>query len=364
MANTSCSFTSINDVLAQSEAGQLNITTAVSMCQGICTLAWRVGNPDLSGIGMNVCYVFQAILTFLFGPLFCVVYWYREKYTRKTVENLEKLHDTFLDLSAQFSIPVAVAAVVRFLQNPPFYEIAFMHTLLTMQFLSILSTAVTAGIFETRKKPMRIATICLYGLIEFGFYMGLVGGLRTNPARWKAIDQLGDACKAYGTLLPGFKEIPKLHGIVPHVTAKQLFAWSWKGTAAWKAAFTVIGLILAGIVSLAVVAGVIWGLGYLLSSKEIRVLGLISLAFTVGTVVELTQMERTRSLMQAITGTNFGDNQWRFGQVVSLFLWVPICVQAAYYVIQWSLDDPISLPTSSSPPTGANHASLSTKPPS
>ncbi|KAF7979988.1 hypothetical protein HWV62_40072 [Athelia sp. TMB] len=331
MANVSCSpFTSINDVLAQAEAGQLNITTAVSTCQDICTLVWGVGNPDLSGIGMNVCYVFQAILTLLFGPLFCVFYYYRDIFTKQTVENLEELHDTFLDVSAQFSIPVAVAAVVRFRQDPPFYEITFMHSLLTMQFLSLLSTAITAGIFETRKKPMRIAVICLYGLIEFGFYMGIVGGLRTNRVRWEAIDQLGEACKAYGTLLPGFEEIPRLRQIRIGAMMGSAGSYGWKGV------FIVIGFFLLGIVGLFVAGGIIFGLLMVLSSKDIWVLGLTSFAFTIGTLVEMGQMERTRTLMQAITGADFGDNQWGFGQVVSLFLWVPICVQAGYYVIRES----------------------------
>ncbi|KAF7985918.1 hypothetical protein HWV62_43830 [Athelia sp. TMB] len=305
MANTSCSpFSSINDVLAQAEAGQLNITTAVSTCQDICTLAWGVGNPDLSGIGMNVCYIFQAILTFLFGPLFCAVYYNRQRFTKQTVENLEDLHDSFLDVSAQFSIPVAVAAVVRFLQNPPFYEITFMHTLLTMQFLSLLSTAVVAGIFETRKKPLRIAIIGLYGLIEFGFYMGIVGGLRTNKARWEAIDQLGEACKAYGTLLPGFEEIPRLHQIRIAHMMNSAGAYGWEGV------LILIGFLLLGIVGLVVAGCTIIGLLLVLSSKDIWVLGSMSLAFTVGTIVELVQMERTRKLMQAITGADFGDNHY------------------------------------------------------
>ncbi|KAF7979971.1 hypothetical protein HWV62_40038 [Athelia sp. TMB] len=355
MTSTSCTpFSSINDILASAEAGQLNITNAVSTCQEICTLAWGVGNPDLSGIGMNVCYIFQAILTFLFGPIFCVVYWYRERFAEETIKHLEELHDGFLDVSAQFSIPVAVGAVTRFLQKPPFYEITFMHSLLTMQFLSLLSTAVTAGIFETRKSSMRITVICLYGLLEFGFYMGLVGGLRTSGARWDAIDQLGEACKTYGTLLPGFEEIPKLHGIVPHATVKEFFNGSNRG---YRAFWTVVGLILAAIAALIVLAGTIWGLRWLFINKDIRLLGLMTLAFTVGTIVELGMMERTRSIMQAITGAEFGDNQWGFGQVVSLFLWVPICIQAAYTGMQWRLND--RLPISGS---GAKHASPVTRP--
>jgi hypothetical protein len=48
-----CNFTSINQFLAASEAGGINITLAVQNCSGICSQAWGNGNPDLSGIGVS-----------------------------------------------------------------------------------------------------------------------------------------------------------------------------------------------------------------------------------------------------------------------------------------------------------------------
>jgi len=48
----SCSFPSIYQVLAEADKGNLNITQVVQRCQNICSLAWGVGNPDLSGIGV------------------------------------------------------------------------------------------------------------------------------------------------------------------------------------------------------------------------------------------------------------------------------------------------------------------------
>ena len=62
----------------------------------------------------------------------------------------------------QFTIPVAIATVTRFRQHAPIYEIAFLRSLTTIQFLSLLSTAVTAGMFEKRKGALRIAIVVLY----------------------------------------------------------------------------------------------------------------------------------------------------------------------------------------------------------
>ncbi|KZP25975.1 hypothetical protein FIBSPDRAFT_928940 [Athelia psychrophila] len=356
MANASCSsgFPSINDLLVQAEAGQVNITTVVSTCQEICTMAWGAGNPDLSGIGLIICYVLQTVLAFLLGPLFCMFYF---SFAGETQKNLEELHDTFLDTIAQFSIPVAVATVIRLHQNPPFYEIDFMHSLATMQFLSLLATAVTAGIFDEGQSAIRIIVVCIYGLFNFGFYMGLIGGLRTSAARWEAINELGDACQAYGTLLPGFQAIKKLPGLLPYVNwgadfrqsfkdafnfkkmfdFKDMFKLDAKELAEFKAVLIIFGMIMAACVCLVIVSGVGWLLwnifGIWERAERVGPIGLMSLGLSIGTLVELVRMEQIRTIMQHIAGPDFADNQWGFGQIVSLFLWVPVCTQAIYCLL-------------------------------
>ncbi|KDR77333.1 hypothetical protein GALMADRAFT_442853 [Galerina marginata CBS 339.88] len=331
MANTSCSFPSINDVLAQAGMGELNITTTVNSCPGICTLAWGTGNPDLSGIGANVSYILQAVLTCIFGPLFCLVYGFRKRwnFSEKTNEILEMLQDAFLDVSAQFSIPVAVAAVIRFRQHAPFYEIAFLRSLTTMQFLSLLSTTVTSGIFNERKDALRITVLVFYGLLEFGFYMGLIGGLRTSKQSWETLTELSEACKAYNHILPWFAYIPPPSLHLPHITAKQYFNPFSKQGAGFAA--IIFGFIVAGVIALLIAIAILGGLAAILISQEVKILGPISLAFTIGMLVEVVQMEHTRDVMRAVTGPEFQDNQWGFGQVIALFLWAPLGIQIIYH---------------------------------
>jgi hypothetical protein len=348
MANTLCAFTSINDVLAKADMDHLNITTLVSSCPDICTLAWGTGNPDLSGIGANISYIFQAILTFIFGPLLCFTYICHKKFTKFANERLEKLQDTFMDISAQFSITVAIAAVIRSYQHPPYYELAFLRSLITMQFLSLLATAVTIGICKKHKDPLttrpvsdtseegrkerkgapRITVIIIYSLIEFGCYVGLLGRLRVSKASWTTLSELNEACKAYSHIVPWSVYIPPpLH--LPHIgSARDYF-----GKKGVKFVWTIIGLCLAAIVCLFIAAGVLFLLAsVLLSQKEILV-GPISLAFSVGMLVATVKMEHTRQIMKAVTGVEFQDNQWGFGQVIALFLWVPLIIQMFYYGI-------------------------------
>ncbi|KZP25972.1 hypothetical protein FIBSPDRAFT_362480 [Athelia psychrophila] len=289
MANTSCSFPSINDLLAQAEAGQANITAVVSTCQGICSITWGAGDPDLSGVGLIICYVFQAVLTIIFGPLFCAFYHrFHKNFSDDKNKKLEELHDTFLDTIALFSVPVAVATVMRLHYNPPIYEMDFMHSLTTMQFFSLLATAVTAGILgrsdrsEKYKSALRITVICLYGLFEFGFYMGLVGGLRTSAARWEAIDQLGNACQAYGTLLPGFEAIKKLRWLLPHVNWSSYFKELFEFKPKFKIGLIITGFVLAGIVCLGIVVVLVGLVGYIFKKKLILPIGAMSLGLSIG----------------------------------------------------------------------------------
>lgn len=350
MANsTSCNFSSITEVIAQADAGKLNITTIVASCQGICTLAWGTGNPDLSGIGINISYIFQAVLTFIFGPLFCLIFKYWEngepgddelwefrapksRFKERTQKNLEDLQDTFMDVCAQFSITVAVAAVVRFRQHAPFYETAFLRSLTTMQLLSLLSSAVITGIPRKRKDWERITVICLYGIIDFAFYMGLIGGLVASQASWETISELSDSCAEYGKIVPGYEHIPKAHVHLPHLSAKQIFLG--RSGASWRFNMIIFGLSLAGAAAFVVAACIIFCVGYLLTRKNGPILGTMSLAFAIGTIVELVEMERTRGVMKEVTGPDFEDNQWGFGQVIALLLWVPLCVQVIYYGIR------------------------------
>jgi hypothetical protein len=41
--------------------------------------------------------------------------------------------------------------------------------------------------------------------------------------------------------------------------------------------------------------------------------------------------------MKAVTGTDFVDNQWGFGQVIAIFLWVPLLIQVLYYTCRMLL---------------------------
>jgi len=99
------------------------------------------GNPDLSGIGANISYIFQAVLSILCGPLLCVIYEHRDRWSfNKRTQKLAALHNTFLNISAQFSISV-VAAVIRVRQG------ALRTGFSASPNAAILSISVAVGLF-------------------------------------------------------------------------------------------------------------------------------------------------------------------------------------------------------------------------
>ncbi|KAK3354006.1 hypothetical protein B0T25DRAFT_224006 [Lasiosphaeria hispida] len=328
-------FTTITDFLNNAVAGSVNITEAVGRCPETCGLIWGSGNPDLSGIGAYISYILQSIFTFIFGPVFVTIFacflkpgGIRDDSNRKVYEPLVGLITTQLDTSVGFSIPVAIAAIVRLRQSPPFYEIAFLESLLTSQFLSLLAICLGLGVlklYEDESKGRRIVSIIICCLVEFALYMVLIRYLRTSQGMWAAIQELGGACSLYGSILPGFQYFQN-HQFLPQITAAQFFNpfdfSNWTNTA--KFAWTIIGLILAGATALCILCAAVGGLFASISSGEPISLGLLSLGLSIGSAYCTAQMSHKRDAMRAILGDQFQDNEWGFGQVVAICLWAPL----------------------------------------
>jgi hypothetical protein len=255
------------------------------------------------------------VLTWIFGPMFVAIYGFGNVWNLRndSQEYLKVLQDTFLDTTAIFSISVAVATVVRLHQSITFFEIAFLQSLTTMQFLGLLCTSIAAGIAIPSKEKRRVWVIVLYLLVDFCFYMAVVAYLHTSEVSWTIIQQLVRACQSYGSISPGFvyasKQKPppgRLAGIVIGSVVGFfflfMFASSFFATAIRLARATISRLI-------------------------------ISLAFAIGTLYCLVQLEQKRNVMKIVTGADFQDNQMGFGQVIAISLWLPLIIQSLYYIV-------------------------------
>jgi hypothetical protein len=206
MANSTCSITSISDLFDKVDRHLLNVTTTIASCPNICLLAWGKGNPDLSGIGLNISYIMQAILAVLCGPILALIYSLRDRLglDERTQDRLSEIHHSFVDISAAFNIPVAIAAVIRIRQYASFFEQYFLLFLVGMQSCSFVSVVCALPLFDKRHRK-KTQTIPLYletqGILLFVTFM-----LIRSISRWVSIKELIAACKSYGQVLPYFVE--------------------------------------------------------------------------------------------------------------------------------------------------------------
>jgi hypothetical protein len=341
-----CPFSNINDVLTEAETGGLNITQIVQSCPNVCSLAWGTGNPDLSGIGVRapsvyqlhlltehvqaqLSYILQVALTIIFGPLFVAIFGLRKRLRlrRYTQEYFQQVQNSFLDVSAQFTIPVAVAAVVRLSQSPPFFEISFLQSLTTMQFFGLLSTTLAAVVAMPKRLDIRrILVIFLYLIVDFGFFMGVMSFLRTSKASATTIQELVNACKEYQPIAPGFiYPAPSQRSGLSNLTLKEYDASKTKED------WIILGLVLAGIAALITACFIFKFLYRILKERHPGFLGVIVSGLSGGVIYEMVQLQGKRLFMKAVTGSNFVDNQWGFGQVIAIFLWIPLVIQVIYY---------------------------------
>lgn len=60
---------------------------------------------------------------------------------------------------------------------------------------------------------------------------------------------------------------------------------------------------------------------------------LASTGFAIGGIYFMVQMEHKRNAMKSVTGVDFVDQQWGFGQVIALFLWMPLVIQVVYFTL-------------------------------
>ena len=201
-----------------------------------------------------------------------------------------------------------------------------------MQFLGLLGTALATYMAVPSNDAKRIAVVTLYLVVDFSFYMAVVAFLHTSKASWTTVQELGTACQAYGSIVPGFV-YSSTHKLPP-IGISSFKEWLNPFS---RGGWIITGFILAIIVALFVLGGVLFLLFLILVSQHPFFYGPMSLAFAIGALYCTAQLGHKRSVMKAVTGVDFVDNQWGFGQIVAISLWAPLVIQALWYIFSKSI---------------------------
>ncbi len=203
MVNSTCLTTSISDLLDKADRNLLNLTTTIASCPDICTLAWGQGNPDLSGIGVFISYIMQAVLTFLCGPILGLTYYALGRLgTHDEVsDRLSEIAYSFVDTSIGFNIPVGIATAIRVAQSAPLFDQSFSLYLLGMQSYSFMAVVLTSTIFEQHRDNS--TTFFCFGIQLF--LLAVASFLQSwSNLRWLSTRQLLVSCKRYSQIFPSW----------------------------------------------------------------------------------------------------------------------------------------------------------------
>jgi len=365
MANSTCSITSISDLLDKGDRYLLNVTTTIASCPSICSLAWGNGNPDLSGIGVNVSYIMQAILALLCGPILAVIYFFRNglRLDERTQDRLSEILNTFVDISAAFNIPVAIAAVIRLHQYAPFFEQYFMLFLVCMQLCSFVAVVCVVPLFEKRHCK---------GVQKIALYLGIQATLLLVTyilqikiiSRWVTVNELIGSCKSYRQVVPFFvifQEQVKVVLLISRLCLAEISLFLSKSSK--PTLYQLFKWLMVAIIAIPILLGILFGFKVsrrlLLGKTQKRTRGFVviiaglnnltaycaiiisDLPLTAFIMVLMTVLilgllwllqTMRRGLKETSMG-NFQDDYWGLGQIIAVFLWVPLCLQIIYYTM-------------------------------
>ncbi|KAH6702757.1 hypothetical protein BKA61DRAFT_196191 [Leptodontidium sp. MPI-SDFR-AT-0119] len=373
--NTTDSLTTL--ILAVVDSG-INVTSQIASCPDVCGLSWGEGNPDFSGIGANFSWILQALLTVLHGPVLGLGIYLKKRF-KLTKDDLgvEELHKSFFQSLALVSLPVNLATLIYLRKTRFLFEATFLYWLNTMQVLSLCSTVVTLGLFlvseddvETKKKERTqhndvktneestsgdrtflayIGVFCC--VISIAISLAVGGYIAKSILAFSFLPELVSACGTYGTIIP---KIPKKIKVPP--PSANFFAWSakpanalsdwmFKGLKEYGLSFVrllkiVVGMIaitlyevLLAIALVLIPCGVVFLIGEIWDQLAQLVVQavvfpltyvLVPLGLSIGMVYCLVQMQIDRNSMRSILGKSYIDDQWGFGQIVSIFVWFQV----------------------------------------
>ena len=168
-----------------------------------------------------------------------------------------------------------------------------------------------------RQKRRRLLAIALYLVVDLCFFLGLIRHLRISETSWTIIQQLTAACRQYGLIQSGFN----------YVGNHKLYAIKIAGPTV-----AVVGVMLFLVGLCAPVSPLEKTQKETLKTMAQKclwpMLVAMSLASAIGSLYYMVQLEHKRSVMRAVTGNSFVDDEWGFGQVVAIFLWAPVLFQS------------------------------------
>jgi len=298
-----------------------NITHQVLYCPQNCNLAWGSGNPDLSGIGVFWSYTLQLALCTVLGPFYPLLHRYLTKHGRR---NLSSVVLMVFITTTLFAAPIAVASALYLNRHPALFDVEFVYYLNVMEFLAGLMLFVTlerqhrndedaAHLHDKQEVRLFIGAVLHATLFVLVMY-----GVGENSLSNPTIHAFVSACSSLGVAVP---TPPMSHAPWP------------RGTRASVQEFLTI---------LITVLCVILALFLISCARDInreyedhphysKVKSALRMLASTGLIAGMAycyaKMYMARQKLAYMARDEFQDNAWGFGQIVALFVWLPLIVE-------------------------------------
>jgi hypothetical protein len=291
-----------------------------------------------------ITYMFQVVVTAFFGPLFPLLLYSIGSSTNPRIIRLQKglyrLRNSVYTTHLFFSTSLLVAAIVRFQQVPSIVEVLFMTRMISLQshisYILMDSHSLGSGLLE---QPLNTPWLFSLRLSSFAHSIA-TWTLDTS----KTVRPVGYEAALVCHHLRGAIDISPIFQDVGF-----LFVLKWVVVAVGCIVFMVlmIGIFrfMSGVPNL---MGRFMRRNIPLAVQQNAVqvvrVGLL-LTWVLNLIFETINVLKGRSEMKKLSGEQFKDNDWGYGQTTAVMLWAPFMCEV--FVETWSmlaLHDTLSVP--------------------
>lgn len=268
---------------------------------------------------MAICWRIQAFLMFLFGPCLLAGYIFLPK--RLQAKQVRDIQFEFLVGSSVLSVSVLTATAIYLFSTDQPFEQTFLYHLATMQFFALFTVWSTfipiysrtdgrTGWYNIFYLIIAAAPFFLNFLITILFFISL------HPA----IPYFLIAC------------IDNVDTGLP-TSAPEYVIRAYKGdwimtaqstTSIITFALTSFSLPTAGLLLL------FWRSFAWRCHQQLHML--ITSGSTVAMVVFMVRMDLNRSMMRSLVGEDYIGDEWGFGQILAIFIWIPIIFRLVVFL--------------------------------
>lgn len=335
--------TVLDAVLLRTQAPAIEIASIfVDKCPDICSTIYGNGNPDISGIGVFISFLIQSVYWALFRPFLamlflCIPKDVESKTVKASLGRLKRLSEAIHGTSIFLNFTTLVAGVVRMKQSPPEYEAIYLHRL--SSYIGVMSRGSFIVSSAFAQGPIDSDRDRWYDLLDFGIscladYLdfvttkyrsslvmiravaGVCSGVRLYPAppssitptyvSWSLFSILGGVIGCVGGCIGSWKFGGWFYRLI-RGEGVRLIRVAWQSRLVWAVFF-----------------------------------GSYNISLIISVILNTMLLSRDRSMMKAANSSSYLDNEWGFGQVTAIMIWIPITlwilrrlIRVVFQAIPW-----------------------------